>query len=153
MWPCPACGNENAIELDACSVCGTSFATQMRSDERAPEVEPKDVLVASLIFPGLGQRKLGRPMDGFARGMLFAILCSIAIILAFANGSGVLKAMFMLYLLLALAVYLGSAYEAYRMAEGAQPLVSTRHLLWATAVLVIVSVFVLAMSVITVAKR
>jgi hypothetical protein len=58
-----------------------------------------------------------------------------------------------LYLLLALGVYLGSAYEAYRMAEGAQPLVGTRQLLWGTAAIVIVSVFILAVSVVTVAKR
>jgi hypothetical protein len=152
-WPCPACGNENPIALDACSVCGTSFAALMRSDEKPAPVEPRDALVASLIFPGLGQRKLGRPLDGFARGVLFVILCSLAIILAFANGSGVLKAMFAFYLLLALGVYLGSAYESYRMAEGAQPLVSTRNLLWASAGIVIVSVFILALSVVTVAKR
>jgi len=154
MWPCPTCANENPIELDVCSVCGTSFATMMRSGEGAPtDVDPKDALVASLIFPGLGQRKLGRPLDGFARGTLFVIMCALALMLAFANGSGVLKALFALYLLLALGVYLGSAYEAYRMAEGAPPIVSTRNLLWATAAIVIVSVFVLALSVITVAKR
>lgn len=152
-WPCPTCGNANPIELDACSVCGTSFATLMRSDEKPADVDPKDALVASLIFPGRGQRKLGRPLDGFARGVLFVIMCSLALILAFAHGSSVLKSMFWLYLFLALAVYLGSAYEAYRMAEGAKPLVSTRQLLWATAVVVIVSVFVLALSVVTVAKR
>ena len=153
MWPCPTCGNENAIELDACSVCGTSFATLMRSDEHPAEVDPKDALVASLIFPGRGQRKLGRPLDGFAHGALFILLCSLALMLAFGNGSGVLKALFALYLLLALGVYLGSAYEAYRMAEGAPPIVSTRNLLWASAAIVIVSVFILALSVITVAKR
>ncbi len=152
-WPCTTCGHENPIELDACSVCGTSFATVMRSDERPAEVDPKDALVASLIFPGLGHRKLGRSLDGFARGLLFAIMCALAIILAFAPGSGILKAMFTLYLLLALAVYVESAWEAYRMAGGAPAWVSTRQLLWATAAIVIVSVFVLALSVITVAKR
>jgi hypothetical protein len=152
-WPCTTCGHDNPIELDACSVCGTSFATVMRSDERPAEVDPKDALVASLIFPGLGHRKLGRSLDGFARGLLFAIMCTLAIILAFAPGSGILKAMFTLYLLLALAVYVESAWEAYRMAGGAPAWVSTRQLLWATAAIVIVSVFVLALSVITVAKR
>ena len=30
VWPCPACDHENPIELDACAVCGTTFATLMR---------------------------------------------------------------------------------------------------------------------------
>ena len=37
-WPCPACENANPIELDACAVCGTSFASLMRQDEPAPQV-------------------------------------------------------------------------------------------------------------------
>jgi hypothetical protein len=53
----------------------------------------------------------------------------------------------------ALVLYLGSAAEAYRIAEGGSPFVSARALLWATVALVMLSVALLAMSVVTVNSR
>jgi TRAP-type mannitol/chloroaromatic compound transport system permease small subunit len=53
----------------------------------------------------------------------------------------------------ALVIYLGSAAEAHRIADGGQPFVSARVLLWATVALIMVSVSLLAMSVITVNSR
>jgi hypothetical protein len=53
----------------------------------------------------------------------------------------------------ALAIYLGSAIEAYRIADGGAPIVSARALLWATVALIMVSVALLAMSVVTVNSR
>ena len=61
--------------------------------------------------------------------------------------------MFALFLGAALLVYVGSAFEAYRLAEGGQPFVSSRALLWATVVVIIGSVLLLAVSVVTVARR
>jgi hypothetical protein len=153
-WPCPACGNENAIELNACAVCGTSFATLMRQDDAPPKVDPKDALAWSLIFPGLGHRKVGRGLDGLARAVLFAMLFAMALVV-FISGvtSGGLFGIFLLFMTLALAVYLGSAYEAYRMAEGAQPLVSARALLWATVGVILASIVMLALTVATAARR
>lgn len=153
-WPCPACDHANPIEADACVVCGTSFATLMRRDEAPPRVDPKDALSASLLYPGLGHRKVGRGLDGLARGVLFTVLAAMAVTVYV---SGVSSAgtfgVFALFLGGALAVYLGSAYEAYRLAEGAAPLVSSRALLWATVVVIIASVMLLAVSVVTVARR
>ena len=109
-WPCPACGNANAIELDACAVCGTSFAALMRQGEERPKVEPKTALAWSLIFPGLGHRKVGRGMDGLARGVLFAMLFVMALLTGLsAGGSGVLFGLFALFLGLAVVVYAGTA--------------------------------------------
>jgi hypothetical protein len=153
-WPCPACGNANAIELDTCSLCGTSFAALMRQDEAPPHVEPKDALGWSLIYPGLGHRKLGRGLDGLARGVLFTMLAAMVLIIVV---SGVTTAgllgVLALYLLMALIVYLGSAYEAYRIAEGGQPLVTARALLWATVGIIMLSVVLLALTVASVATR
>lgn len=53
----------------------------------------------------------------------------------------------------ALTLYLGSAAEAYRIAEGGSPFVSARALLWATVALVMISVALLATSVLTVNSR
>ena len=154
VWPCPACGNENPIELDACAVCGTSFATLMRRDDVPPPVDPTDALKASLLFPGLGHRKVGRSLDGLARGVLFSVLASMAatIFASGVNTSGTIG-VFALFLGAALLVYVGSALEAYRLAEGGQPFLSSRALLWATVVVIIGSVLLLAVSVVTVARR
>ena len=54
---------------------------------------------------------------------------------------------------MALIVYLGSAYEAYRIAEGGQPLVTARALLWATVGIIMLSVVLLALTVASVASR
>lgn len=153
-WPCPACDNENALELDACAVCGTTFASLMRQDEAPPRVDPKEALSASLLYPGLGHRKVGRGLDGLARGVLFTVLAAMAITV-FVSGveSPGILGVFSLFLGAALLVYLGSAWEAYRMADGGHPLLSSRALLWATVVVIIASVMVLAVSVVTVARR
>jgi hypothetical protein len=153
-WPCPACGNDNAIELDACAVCGTSFAALMRQGEERPRVEPMTALAWSLIFPGLGHRKVGRGMDGLARGVLFAMLFVMALLTGLSGGgSGVLFALFALFLGLAVVVYAGTAWEAYHLAEGGEPVVSARALLWATVGVIFLSVAVLALTVVTAAKR
>jgi hypothetical protein len=58
-----------------------------------------------------------------------------------------------LFLVSALTIYLGSAAEAYRIAEGGSPFVSARVLLWATVALIMISVSLLALSVFTVNSR
>jgi len=153
-WPCPACGNENALELDACAVCGTTFASLMRQDDAPPRVDPKDAMSASLLFPGLGHRRVGRGLDGLARGVLFVVLAAMAATM-FVSGIGSPGAfgVFALFLGGALIVYLGSAYEAYQLADGGRPLVSSRALLWATVVVILGSVLVLAASLVTAARR
>jgi hypothetical protein len=153
-WPCPVCGNRNAIELDVCAVCGTPFATLMRQDEERPQVDPKDALAWSLIFPGLGHRKVGRGLDGLARGVLFGMLFSMAILTGLSGvRSGMLFGLFALFMGLALLVYAGSAWEAYHLAEGGEPVVSARALLWVTVGVILLSVVVLALTVVTAVRR
>ena len=153
-WPCPACDNENELELDACAVCGTTFASLMRRDDASAEVDPKDALSASLLFPGLGHRAVGRALDGLARGVLFTVLAAMAamVFVAGVHSAGSFG-IFALFLGAALGVYLGSAYEAYHLASGGRPIVSSRALLWATVAVVLGSVMMLAVSVVTVARR
>ncbi len=153
-WPCPTCGEANAIELDACAVCGTTFAALMRQDEIPPHVEPREALVASLQFPGLGHKKAGRAMDGLARGALFGVLAVMALVVLLSGvdtpaSLGVLA----LFLGGALVVYGGSAWEAHHIADGGEPLVSSRALLWATVGVILGSIMLLAVSVVSVAKR
>ena len=152
-WPCPVCANENALELDACAVCGATFASLMRQDEAPPQVASKDALSASLLFPGLGHRKVGRGLDGLARGVLFVVLAAMAatVLVSRVDSVGMIGILAM-FLGGALAVYLGSAWEAYHIADGGRPLVSSRALLWATVVVIMVSVMLLAVSFVAAAR-
>jgi hypothetical protein len=153
-WPCPACGHENDIHVDLCVVCGTSFAALMRQDEVPPTVDPKEAVRSSLVFPGLGHRKAGRALDGFARGALFALMLTMALFIVVSGlSSPVAVAIFLFYVLAAITVYVGSAYEAAQIAEGGQPFIGARKLLWITVGLILGSVVLLASSVVFVARR
>ena len=153
-WPCPTCGNANPLELDACAVCGTTFASFMRQDEAPPRIDPKEALSASLLFPGLGHRKIGRGLDGLARGVLFVVLVSMAATVFLAGvSSAATFGVFALFLGSALTVYLGTAWEAFHMADGGRALLSSRALLWATVAVIMASVLMLAMSVVTLSSR
>ena len=153
-WPCPACGNPTPIELDACPICGTTFADLMRQDAPRPTVEPATAFVRSLVFPGLGHRSLGLGLDGLARGVLFAMLAALTLVV-FGSGvrSGALLGVGLLLLAMTLVVYVGSAYEAHRIAGGGEPFVGARTLLWITVGVIMGSVVLLGITVAAVGRR
>ena len=152
-WPCPTCGTDNPIELDVCAVCGTPFAQLLRQEEERPTVSPRDAFLWSLTFPGVGHAKIGRAADGIARGTLFVLTFGLALVIVLSGVSTPpVFAVVVLLLLSAMVLYLGSAAEAYRMAEGGSPFVSARTLLWATVALIMVAVSLLALSVVTVSR-
>jgi hypothetical protein len=153
-WPCPTCGSANSIELDVCGVCGTSFAQLLRQDEPRPTVSPRDAFLWSLVFPGVGHAKAGRAPDGIARGTLFVLTFGLALVIVLSGvSSPPVLGVVALLLVSALTIYLGSAAEAYRLAEGGSPFASARALLWATVALIMTAVSLLALSVVTVNGR
>jgi hypothetical protein len=153
-WTCPACEHENALELDVCEVCFTPFAALFREPDAGPKVDPRTALTRSLIFPGLGHRAVGRGPDGLARGMLFAWTFGTTILILVSGvSSGPMTGMFVLYGALAIAVYVFSALEAYRMAQGDGTLVSSRVLLWFAVGLVLVSVLMATVLIFAAARR
>jgi hypothetical protein len=153
-WPCPTCSAQNPIELDTCTVCGTSFAQLLRQEEPRPTVAPRDAFLWSLAFPGVGHARTGRVADGIARGSLFALTLGLTLVIVLSGvSSGAVAAILTLLVVTVLTLYVGSALEAYRLAEGQVPFVSPRVLLWATVVLIMVSVGLLSISVFTVSGR
>lgn len=153
-WPCPTCGSPNAIELDVCAVCGTSFAQLLRQQEDRRTVSPRDAFLWSLTFPGVGHAKAGRAADGIARGTLFVLTFGLTLVIVLSGvSSAPVLGVVALLLGSALVLYVGSALEAYRIAEGGTTFVSARVLLWATVALIMVSVSLLAMSVVGLAER
>jgi ribosomal protein L40E len=154
FWPCPVCDNRNPIAADACAVCGTPFARLFRDEEsERPTVEPRDALVWSLVFPGLGHRKLGRALDGLARGVLFGVAFLMAVLSGLGAKHGALFGVFALFLIVALAVYVLSAYEAYRIAQGGDVLVGSRALLWTLVLIIFLAVALLAVSAVSSTRR
>jgi hypothetical protein len=78
----------------------------------------------------------------------------LTLVIAFSGASsGSLAGVMILLLVSSLTVYLGSAFEAHRIADGGEPLVSPRALLWTTVVVLLVSVGLLTASVFTVSAR
>lgn len=126
----------------------------MRKDETPDSIDPKEAVRWSLVYPGLGHRRAGRPLDGLARGVLFALVLIMALLTGLsATSTPVGLGLFLLYLLAAIIVYVGTAYEAARIAEGAKPFVGARKLLWFTVALVLGSVVVLASTAVLTARR
>jgi len=149
-WPCPVCETDNPIERDACSACGTSFAALLRDEPRPRSVDPRDAFVRSLAFPGLGHRMIGRGGDGLARAVLVLMTLSIAAVaIASGGGGSAVVGIGALFGSIALAAYLGTAFEAARMARGRPALVSSRGLLWIVVGLLMGSVLILALLVIS----
>jgi hypothetical protein len=150
FWPCPACDNRNPIAADVCTACGTPFSRLFRDDEaERPSVEPRDALAWSLVFPGLGHRMLGRPLDGLARGVLFGVAFLFAVLTGLGARNGLLFGVFVLFLVVGLGVYVMTAYEAYRMAQGGDVLVGSRTLLWALVLVIFLAVALLAVSAVS----
>lgn len=154
FWPCSVCGAENPIDLDVCAVCGTPFAEVMRTDVDRPTIDPRDAVIRSLIFPGLGHRAVGRPVDGLARGVLFAVTFGLGVLLALAAaGSGALVGAFVLFILAGIGVYAMSAVEAHRLASGGSLLVPTNVLMWTIVGVVFVGVSLLVLGAVTATHR
>ncbi|MGZ4149341.1 MAG: hypothetical protein ACXVQJ_04810 [Actinomycetota bacterium] len=150
-WPCSVCGGRNPLDAETCRTCGTPFASVMRQEADRPEVAPKDALTWSLIFPGLGLAKCGLTTDGLARGVLFAVCLAMALLIGLGGvrSSPVTFAVFSLFLVCALAVYVLAAWEAYQVAEGRATPVSSRILLWALSGIILVGVGMLGLAVAT----
>jgi hypothetical protein len=148
-WPCGACGGRNPIEADTCATCGTPFARLMRGESEPAAVDPPSALKRSLLFPGLGHRLVGRGADGLARGVLFVIASAMALLTGLANRNAITTVTFVVFTGTAIAAYVGTALEAKRLAAGGGLLVSSRALLWGVVGLVVVSLVLLAVSVVS----
>jgi hypothetical protein len=153
-WPCPVCDGRNPIDLDECATCGTPFAAAMRQEKQRANVDPGAPFRRSLLFPGLGHRMVGRDLDGFARGVLFAMLLLATLMLALSGvRSGAVGLLLIVYASATGLVYLGSAIEARRLAEGGEELVSSRTLLWATVAILLMSVVMVSLVIGTASRR
>ena len=153
-WPCPVCEGRNPIELDICATCGTPFAALMRQEQARPHVDRRDAFRRSLLFPGLGHRMVGHELDGFARGVLFTMLVIATLMLGFSGvSSGAVRFLFLMYAAATVGVYLLTALEAARLADGGDLIVPSRTLLWITVAILLITVIVVSLVIGTSTRR
>ncbi len=156
-WTCPVCETRNSIEANECSTCGTPFGRLLAEPKPAPEVEPQTAAVWSMLWPGLGHWKLGRRADAVARFAMFAWAFGALLILVVSRfgkgGLGPTFPLFVLFLGASLMIYVVSAMDAYRLAAGDAPVMSSRALLWTSAGLVFLSVLIAAFVTLPAARR
>jgi hypothetical protein len=153
FWPCPVCGTRNPIVLEACEVCGTPFAAVMRGDTRR-DADPDAAFRRSLLFPALGHSMLGYPLDGFARGAVFALAVLVAIFLPLSVPTTPLTILAVVLSVAAAAgIYVLSAAEVKRLAQRRGLLIESRFLLWGAVGLMMVTVGAIALSVASETRR
>jgi ribosomal protein L40E len=156
-WTCPVCETRNPIEANECSTCGTPFGRLLAEPKAAPEVEPQTAAVWSMLWPGLGHWKLGRRTDAVARivifGWAFGALLVVLVSRFGKGGLGPTFPLFVLFLGASLMIYVVSALDAYRLAAGDTPVMSSRALLWTSAALVFLSVLIATFVTLPAARR
>ena len=132
-WACPECEHFNAIELQTCEICGTSFAERFREEpaEAAPQNWPA-ALAMTAIAPGAGHLAIGRYGSGAARLLLF---CSwmVGALLLLTSGGGRAVGVAMPLLLGALIMWAASLLDIYRLSRGEAEVLVGRKLLWLVA--------------------
>jgi len=146
-WTCPGCGTESLLSQDRCERCGTPFAQLFQETPAGgtePPLSPGQALGWSLLFPGLGHWRLGRPLDGLARVVLFTWVFGTVVVLLVSGwgkaGLGPMASLFWLFLGSSILLYVTSAVDAHRIALDEEPLVSSRTLVWCSVALVLLSV-------------
>jgi hypothetical protein len=152
FWPCTVCGAHNPIQLEVCETCGTPFSAVMRGAGR--RTDPDAARRRSLLFPGAGHAMLGYTIDGFARGALFVLSITLALLLIVATPhSGPALLAIVLTLGLAIAVYVLSVMEIPDLAARGSLIVPSKYLLWGGVVVMFLVVGAIALSVATTARR
>ena len=155
-WMCPTCETANPLSADRCAVCGTPFAQLFAEPKPRVEIRPSRAMAWSLVLPGLGHWKADRTFDGVARMVLFGWTFGTVVVIGGARsgegGLGPVTPLFGLFLLACLALYVTSAIDAWRIAAGEEPLVSSRLLLWTSIGLVLLSTVIATLLTLTASR-
>lgn len=115
-WTCPRCENDNPLEVQVCSVCGTTFAEAVKGPE--PERgggDPGTAALISLFLPGAGHGYLGMWGQAVARATI-SIWVVFTALLGGVQGSIPLVVVFGAA---AIALWVLAAHDAYQEAQGA----------------------------------
>jgi len=115
-WICATCATPNSLDAPACSACGTTFAETVRPAPQRKEGDPGKAALFSLFFPGAGHAYLGLWGQAVARAVLSSWVLLVTLVGMLDRdvpGSLVMAALFGV---VALALWLVSAHDAFREA-------------------------------------
>lgn len=139
FWACPVCGEENAMDLNLCPICGTSFARLFEEGSEGSRVS-SEVAARSGLIPGLGHLRAGKAGDGVARMFVFGLSLVFLAIFFTADAGRWSLLVTGLYIVFCFALIAESYVDAGRAAAGERELISGRNLLWVAVGLLAVSV-------------
>lgn len=115
-WICATCGTPNALDVPACMACGMTFADTVRPKPQGAQGDPGKAALFSLFYPGAGHAYLGMWGQAVARSVLSSWVLLVTIVgIADRDVPGSL-AMAAIFGVVALALWLVSAHDAYREA-------------------------------------
>jgi ribosomal protein L40E len=123
VWVCSRCESENPLEVQACAVCGTTFAETVRPKAERPERDPGTAALLSLFIPGAGHAYVGLWGQGIARAVV-SLWVIVVVLLSFLQrgneGASLIAAVFGL---VAFALWAVAAHDAFREARREETLV------------------------------
>lgn len=128
-WICVACESVNPIEASSCAACGLPFTARFATAEPPPEVDWAAARTASLLAPGLGHIRAGRPATGAARLLLFGVWALGGILILTGTGATGLPVAGPL-LLGAGAVHVTTQLDLRALQSGGGEILAGRTLLW-----------------------
>ena len=117
-WLCPHCDTKNPLVAQLCSVCGTPFAEVVQPKVEKPKKDPNTAALLSLLLPGAGHAYIGSIGQAIARGVLSVWVVSVILLSLFAGGKGNSGLVVIVFGLVATALWMVGAHDAYREARG-----------------------------------
>jgi hypothetical protein len=118
VWTCSSCGRTNHLDTEICSVCGASLRDMLEPKQsRTKQRDPRLTAFVALAFPGVGHAYLGLWGQAVARAAI-AILTLAAVVAGFTLDAAGARVMSFLFAVVALGLWIVSAHDAMREAQG-----------------------------------
>ena len=122
-WQCNRCDNVNPLEAQVCSVCGTTFADIVRPESTKPQRDPNMAALMSLFLPGAGHMYQHLWPQGIARAIVSLWVMSVVLVSLFAGGRNNSMLVGVTFGIVATALWVVGAHDAYREARGESAMV------------------------------
>ncbi|MCA1675828.1 MAG: hypothetical protein LC799_27855 [Actinobacteria bacterium] len=129
-WACKWCEARNPLAEQRCSVCGAGFGEILKEEKLQVARDPGTVALISLFFPGAGHAYMGRWGQAVARAVISLWALLVCFFAGVQGGRGMMLAV--VFGVIALALWVIAAHDAYREASGssALALIKSNHFLY-----------------------